>query len=202
MPILEAVHTFAGIANENEFYSHHYLAEVFKGDIKARLDAWEATESEHQAENPADDSKRAPYKRLQAWSSRWFSQRGQVQRGDSDTERWQLFTKLQSGLLQALGYPAPSKLPTAHEIAPGMALPVWHLQSPRLLVIPAYQPGAEEEDLLDQKLVSLLYGTDGVPRELQGKTWAELLSDAVFGADTPPRYVILAGLDEWLLLDR
>ena len=36
MPVLEAVQTFAGIANENEFYSHHYLAEVFKGDIKAR----------------------------------------------------------------------------------------------------------------------------------------------------------------------
>ena len=56
MPVLEAVHTFAGIANENEFYSHHYLAEVFKGDIKARLDAWEASEAEH----PSDDSWRAP----------------------------------------------------------------------------------------------------------------------------------------------
>ncbi len=202
MPILEAVHTFAGIANENEFYSHHYLAEVFKGDIKARLDAWEADESAHLAEHPADDSKRAPHKRLQAWAQRWFSLRGQVQRGDSDKERWQLFTQLQSGLLQALGYPVPSRLPTAHEIAPGMAVPVWHLQSPRLLVIPAYQPGAEQEDLLDQKLASLLYGPEGVPRELQGKPWAELLTDAVFGADTPPRYVILAGLDEWLLLDR
>ena len=40
MPVLDAVQTFAGIANENEFYSHHYLAEVFKGDIKERLDQW------------------------------------------------------------------------------------------------------------------------------------------------------------------
>jgi hypothetical protein len=47
MPVLDAVQTFAGIANENEFYSHHYLAAVFKGDIKAKLDAWEATETEH-----------------------------------------------------------------------------------------------------------------------------------------------------------
>jgi hypothetical protein len=45
MPVLDAVQTFAGIANENEFYSHHYLAEVFKGDIKARLEAWEANEA-------------------------------------------------------------------------------------------------------------------------------------------------------------
>lgn len=198
MPVLDAVHTFAGIANENEFYSHHYLAEVFKGDIKTRLDAWEAAEAEH----AGDDAWRAPHKRLQTWAQRWFSLRGQVSRGASDAERWQLFTQLQTGLLQALGYPALSKLPTVHELVPGMAVPVWHLQSPRLVVIPAYQPGAEQEDLLDHKLVSLLYGPDGVPRELQQEPWADLLTDAVFGADIPPRYVILAGLDEWLLLDR
>lgn len=198
MPVLEAVHTFAGIANENEFYSHHYLAEVFKGDIKDRLAAWDAAEAEH----PGDEHWRAPHKRLQAWAQRWFSLRGQVQRGSSDAERWQLFTQPQAGLLQALGYPAPGKLPQLHEFVPSMPLPVWHLQAPRLVVIPAYQPGAEQEDLLDHKLVSLLFGTEGVPRDLQGEPWADLLTDAVFGAETPPRYVLLAGLDEWLLLDR
>jgi hypothetical protein len=38
MPVVEAVQTFVGITNENEFYSHHYLAEVFKGDIRERLE--------------------------------------------------------------------------------------------------------------------------------------------------------------------
>ena len=68
MPVLEAVQTFAGITNENEFYSHHYLAEVFKGDIKDRLEAWDAQEAQH----PGDDAHRAPQKRLQAWAQRWF----------------------------------------------------------------------------------------------------------------------------------
>ena len=27
--------TFTGIQNENEFYSHHYLAELFANDIQA-----------------------------------------------------------------------------------------------------------------------------------------------------------------------
>jgi hypothetical protein len=202
MPVLEAVHTFAGIANENEFYSHHYLAEVFKGDIKARLDAWDGIEANHLGV----EDQRAPYKRLQAWAQRWFSLRGQLQRAGSDAERWQLFTQLQAGLLQALGYPALGKLPRPHEFVPGMALPVWHLaphaQSPRLAVIPTYQPGAEKDDLLDHKLISLLYSGESIPRELQGEPWAELLTNAVFGADAPPRYLILAGLDEWLLLDR
>lgn len=198
MPVVEAVQTFAGITNENEFYSHHYLAEVFKGDIKERHDTWESVETE----NPGSEDSRAPHKRLQSWAQRWFSLRGQVQRVGSDVERWQLFIELQSGLLQALGYPAPGKLPQHHEFVPGLPVPTWYLQAPRLVVIPAYQPGAEQEDLLDHKLVSLLYGADGVPRELQGEPWADLLTDAVFGGEQPPRYVLLVGLDEWLLLDR
>ena len=66
MPVLDAVQTFPGIANENEFYSHHYLAEVFKGDIKAKLDAWEAAEAEHPSDAPDHEQHRTPPKRLQS----------------------------------------------------------------------------------------------------------------------------------------
>ena len=170
MPVLEAVQTFAGITNENEFYSHHYLAEVFKGDIKDRLQAWDAQEAQH----PGDDAHRAPHKRLQAWAQRWFALRGQVQRGKDEHERWQAYAQLQSGLLQALGYPGVSgfsvksgpgvyaesassyqtssdKAPAAqlHSFTPGLPLPVWHLQGQRLAIIPAYQPSREADDLLD-----------------------------------------------------
>ncbi len=33
--------TFAGIHNENEFYSHHYLSEIFTGDIKDTVKRWQ-----------------------------------------------------------------------------------------------------------------------------------------------------------------
>jgi hypothetical protein len=198
MPVLDAIQTFAGIANENEFYSHHYLAEVFKGDIKARLDTWEAAE----AERPGEDAHRTPVKRLQAWAQKWFGLRGQVQRARDDAERWQLFSQIQAGLLQALGFAAPPELPAVHELMPGLPMPFWHLQLPRLAIIPAYQPGAENDDLLDHKLQSLHLGGHAVPPALQDETWADMLSDAVFGAEQPPRYVLLVGLDHWLLLDR
>jgi hypothetical protein len=202
MPVLDAVQTFAGIVNENEFYSHHYLAEVFKGDIKARLDAWEAAEAEH----PGDEAHRAPHKRLQAWAQKWFGLRGQVQRSraaaDCDAERWQLFTQIQAGLIQALGYDAPAKQPAQHEWVSGQPIPVWQVQGAKLAVIPAYQPGAENEDLLDHQLQTLHYGGEPVPGALHNEAWADMLSSAVFGAEAPPRYVVLAGLDHWLLLDR
>lgn len=200
MPVLDAVQTFAGITNENEFYSHHYLAEVFRGDIKARLDAWEAVEAGQSSESE-DERYRAPHKRLQSWAQKWFSLRSQLQRAGDAAERWRLFIQLQSGLLQALGHVAPGKA-TLHELSAGQPLPFWQLQLPQLAIFPAYQPGAENEDLLDHKLLSLHYGGEQVPQALQGETWADLLSDAVFRADTPPRYVLLCGLDEWLLLDR
>ena len=198
MPILEAIQTFAGIANENEFYSHHYLSEVFKGDIKERLDAWEA----HETANSVDESQRAPQKLLQGWAQKWFGLRSQILRARDDAERWQLFTQIQAGLLQALGYISPAKLPARHELVPGLPIPFWYLQLPQLAVIPAYQPGAENEDLLDHALVSLHFGGEPVPNVLNGETWADMLSDAVFRAETAPRYVLLVGLDQWLLLDR
>ena len=198
MPVLEAVQTFAGITNENEFYSHHYLAEVFKGDIKDRLTIWDADEAQY----PGDDAHRAPPKRLQAWAQRWFALRGQVQRGKDEHERWQAFVQIQAGLLQALGYAPTPRTLTLHELAPGLPLPVWHLQGQRLAIIPAYQPSKENDDLLDHQLTAFHYGTEPLPPSVKGETWADLLSDAVFGADQPPRYVLLLGLDEWLLLDR
>ena len=202
MPVLEAVQTFAGITNENEFYSHHYLAEVFKGDIKDRLEAWDAQEAQHPSDAPDHEQHRAPQKRLQAWAQRWFALRGQVQRGKDEHERWHAFMQIQSGLLQALGYAPPPRTLTLHELAPGLPLPVWHLQGQRLAIIPAYQPSREDDDLLDHQLTAFHYGTESLPPQVKGETWADLLSDAVFGADQPPRYVLLLGLDEWLLLDR
>ena len=217
MAVLDAVETFAGIANENEFYSHHYLSEVFKGDIKSRLEAWDA----HEALHPGVEFERSPAKRLGAWAQKWFALRGQIARAGSDAEKWSIYTQMQTGLLQALGYAAPGgagKLGTVHELVPGHPLPLWQLlakggaqgqgavaaamQAAQLAIVPAYQPGAEDEDLLDHQLTPLHYGGDNVPPALKNETWASIVSEALFGAENPPRYVLLLGLDHWLLLDR
>jgi hypothetical protein len=203
MPVLDAVQTFAGITNENEFYSHHYLAEVFKGDIKTKLDAWEAEEVEH----PGNDVHRAPHKRLQSWAQKWFALRGQIARSKVDADKWALFTQLQSGLLQALGYAAPRSSPALVELVAGQAIPLWvqlakDANATQLVVVPAYRPGAEDEDLLDHSLTRLHYAGADVPSALDGEDWGGIVSEAIFGADHAPRYVLLVGLDQWLLLDR
>jgi hypothetical protein len=214
MPVLDAVQTFAGISNDNEFYSHHYLAEVFRGDIKTRIDAWDAEEAAH----ANDDAHRAPPKRLQSWAQKWFALRGQINRSKDDAEKWRLFVQLQSGLLQALGYYAPANIDAIKhlELVAGQAIPVWNLlakdasatavnaaiQHPQLAIVAAYQPGHENEDLLDQTLSALHYGEREIPSLVKDQSWAELVSEALFAAELAPRYVLVLGLDEWLLLDR
>jgi hypothetical protein len=80
MPVVEAVQTFVGIVNENEFYSHCYLFEVFKGDIRERPEHWAAAEE-------ADPEQRAPYKRLASLSGQWFARRNPGNRvGDAEEQ--------------------------------------------------------------------------------------------------------------------
>ena len=201
MATLDTVQTFAGITNENEFYSHHYLAEVFKGDIKARIDAW--LEGEQESGRDADAG-RAPFKRLASWSSHWFALRADLYKVREPRERLSAFADLQGGLLRALGY---GLAPAQHEFVPGSPVLVWQLlgdphKTPQLVVVPAYNPGQEEDDVLDQKLASVHYDGFPVPQDLQGEMWAAIVSDAIFGGDAPPRFVIVVGLNEWLLLDR
>lgn len=206
MPVLEAVQTFAGIANENEFYSHHYLAEVFKGDIKSLIDQWLAAETEI-AEAAADaqpEQTRAPFKRLSGASNRWFADSGRIARLKEPAERLSAHLNLHKPLLAALGHqPQVRQL----ELQAGMPVPVWQVigetgKAPQLVILPSYNPSQEDEDLLDQELSINHYNGIPVPKNLQGLTMAEVVSEALFGADQPPRFVLLIGLNEWLLLDR
>ncbi len=201
MPVIDAVQTFAGISNENEFYSHHYLAEVFKGDIKARLDSWVQAEE-------LDPTNRAPFKQLASLSARWFALRNDLGRERDVQVKLALFGELQLGLLKALGHSVDLSTATGRQsFVPGLPLPVWEVlgephKAPQLVVVPAYNPGQEGEDVLDQQLATVHYGGLPVPFDLHAETWASVVSDAIFGAEAPPRYVILVGLHEWLLLDR
>ena len=203
MSVAQTIQSFAGIANENEFYGHHYLAEVFKGDIRTLIEKWQAAE-EAAITNEEKAAARAPYRKVGGLGGKWFAGLASHARCREDAERLQSHADLHAPLLAALGY---TLKPSQVELVAGMPVPVWTVvgeahQAPRLLIVPAYEPGGEEETVLDQKLKPLHYGGQEVPKSLHGLTWLDMVSEALFGADHPPRFVILAGLTEWLLLDR
>jgi hypothetical protein len=212
MSTAQTVQSFVGIANENEFYGHHYLAEVFKGDIRLQIEAWEAAEGQAaeavSTDAAPEDSKaaaRAPHKRLAGLGSRWFAGLSSHGRLRDNAERLRNHMELHKPLLEALGYQIQ---PQQIELQPGMPIPVWAAygmehQAPQLVIVPAYEPGREEDDPLDNRLTALHYGGVEVPKALKGLPWLEIVSEALFGADErAPRYVILVGFKDWLLLDR
>ena len=204
MSVDSAIQTFSGIANENEFYGHHYLAEVFQGDIKALIDQWNA--AEEAAVTPEDKAAaRAPQRRLGGLGGKWFSGVSAFAKLKDPAERLRAHAALHQPLLEALGY----RIQPRHlELQAGQPVPVWSVlgkdgDPPRLLVVPAYDPESEEEaDVLEHRLRRLHYDGLDVPPALAKSGWADILSDSLFGADHPPRTILLIGLTEWLLLDR
>lgn len=195
-----AAQVFAGITNENEFYGHHYLSEVFKGDIRDRLNAWDAHEA---AAKEAGEDWRSPQRVLAGAGARWFREREKLRHAQDVEAFAQGFTQLQKPLLDAFGYTVN---PSVLTLVDGCPIRIWQRlgpadREPQLLVIPAAIHGHADEDILDQPLDLSVYPGDP-PKDVRNATWAEWLSEAVFGADHPPRFVLLMGLDDWLLVDR
>jgi hypothetical protein len=82
-----------------------------------------------------------------------------------DAERLQAHQQLHAPLLEALGYKLK---PRQIELQAGMPVPVWAAfgeahQAPQLLIVPAYQPGREDEDPLDHRLTAAHYGGQEIP---------------------------------------
>jgi hypothetical protein len=202
--MLSSVQTFSGITNENEFYGHHYLSEVFQGDIKALIDRWQAAE-DAVATPEEKAAARPPHKRLAGLGGKWFSSVAALEKLRDPAERLSAHAALHRPLLEALDHRvAPSLL----EIQPGVSLPVWSVceagnGAARLLVVPAFDPMADEElDVLEHRLRPVHFGGLDVPSALEDLSWTEILSDTIFGAEQPPRHVLLIGATEWLLIDR
>lgn len=177
MSVAQTIQSFAGIANENEFYGHHYLAEVFKGDIRALIEKWQAVEDAAVSEGEKAAA-RAPFRKLGGLGGKWFAGLASHARCREDADRLQSHADLHAPLLAALGY---TLKPSQVELVLGMPVPVWTFvgeahQAPRLLIVPAYEPGGEEEAVLDQKLKPLHYGGLEVPKALDGLTWLDMVS--------------------------
>ena len=91
--------TYPGIHNENEFYSHHYLAEVFAGDIKETLSRWRKTASEDET------APQTPDRALRSLSRPYRTFRQQFAPERRNPNRIALQRDWFRQLLTALGYP-------------------------------------------------------------------------------------------------
>ncbi len=99
--------SFPGISNENEFFSDHYLSEVFLKDAKDTLDTWLQHEKDAKLEattgQPIDLSSRAPYNQLSSLAADFSTVRLALERAKSDTDRCDTQREWSARLCSAFG---------------------------------------------------------------------------------------------------
>ena len=192
--------TYVGIQNENEFYSHHYLAELLAGDIQGTTARWReaATESEGGVQ-PPDQALRAlarPYLRFRQQFSHERRNRVRI-----DMQRdW--FRQL----LGTLGYevkPRHYQPSEGEDDIPVLCVGDVQKSTPQLLVLGAYDPSGDDEDPLSLcPHREQFQGEAPPPEALLKETWERIITRRIFGGAHPPRWVLLLAPGQVLLIER
>ncbi|MCW4151014.1 hypothetical protein OM427_15890 [Halomonas sp. 18H] len=199
----------AGIINDNEFYSEHYLADIFEGDIRGVIEAWQQRANEAGGETPWALLRRGAHERLrEIEATQALARRGRA------GEAVEAARELARPLLEAFGYsPAPERRPLGDDAeVPLLAELKDRNNAPLLWVIEALPLEEPQGDPLAATPLTAQYlSFDETPlpaafqRELNGEappSWQSLLSRQVFAREQPPRWVLLVAPHQWVLIDR
>ena len=187
---------FVGIHNENEFYSHHYLSEIFSRDIGATTDAWR---------QDAANGDKPPYDQLRALATDYRRRRAEYQRERRPESRLRLQRAWLRTLLSPLGH---GWRPGDHDLDDGNPLPALAADgfrdgSAQLFVLDALDTEGEGDDPLTLHPHPTQFdGEAPPPPELLDSTWNDVITRGVFGRDYPPRWVLLLTFDRILLIER
>ncbi len=200
MPAAAAA-TFPGIHNQNEFYSQHYLSEIFAKDIRETVARWR---DEAEAAGGASAGARPPYDALRGLARDYLQFRGQFarqRRHEARVERQRAWFRQ---LLAALGYKYE---PRNHVLDDGGEVPVLHAArqhgAVNLLVLGAYDAAGDDEDPLTLKPHRAQYHGEAPPPEaLLKETWSDIVTRRIFAQRHPPRWVILLSAGQILLIER
>ncbi len=166
------------VRNVGGFFSQHYLERVLPGDLRDIFARWRARGGP------------TPMKRLSGLSERYFRALGEVRRRREEVSR-----RFHGAVLEALGYEVR---PTRVELGDGGELGVTVAESLEgrayLWIGEAAFPESEEGSTpLESRPL-------GATRET--RTWRELLEGGLFRQAVGPRWLMLLGGGDVLLLER
>ena len=182
-----------GIINENEFYTSHYLSEIFEGDIKSQIDEWNAASDENDQFIP-------PFKRIRGLSNDYFTLLETLNKRSVDSlEKLAQSRAFIRSLLDALGYETRShtinvgdghvSLLGSREKANG---------APLLWILEAF---CEEScDVLETTLRTEQLGE--LDKLISEVNYDGIITSHVLTLEEPPRWVILVSAYQIVLIDR
>ncbi|MDH2374872.1 hypothetical protein QD228_13580 [Cobetia sp. 3AK] len=202
---------YAGISNENEFYSEHYLADIFESNISDVLERWKQQASQ--------DDTRTPWSALSRRGHQHLRDIEQLEglRGADANARVAAARALNAPLLSILGYhAAPRRQLLSDDCEIPLLAELTNADGhPHLWVVEAFSTEAAEGDPLEAQPHPAQYrttseGRDETPlpeamskRLAYGKAnWQALISRDIFTLARPPRWVLLVSPRQWILIDR
>ncbi|MEH6490473.1 Eco57I restriction-modification methylase domain-containing protein [Halopseudomonas sp.] len=189
--------TFIGLSNDNEFFSAHYLAEVFEGDLADTIRDWEAREEQARAEGHDYST---PHRGLRNLNQGYFALRHKLKTERTAAERVRLQRQFYADLMQVLGIACR---PENRLLAANQELPVLAALGDQLWVLGALDQDNEGLDPLSLKLhASQFIGPGPHADALKNSDWYSILDQAVFRQDNPPRWVLLLSDRQGILIDR
>ena len=218
MAVQDSAATFIGLTNDNEFFSAHYLAEVFQGDFADTIKAWDSEEDaarQAQREKAEAEGKTineaaggftfsSPHRALRNLNQHYFALRHKLKSERSIEQRIQLQRDFFKELLSVLGMPWH---PENRELAANTEVPVLTALGDQLWVLGALDQNNEGEDPLSLTLHKDQYVGPGPHHDkLKGSDWYSILNEVVFRQnphnENPPRWVLLISDRQGILIDR
>ena len=180
-----------GVKNHNEFYTDLYLTETIMQDMKTLLDSW--------AERKEQEGKRSPWEELRSLRERFFQLRSQT---EIDVKDQQDFI---ADILRALGY-AYSRF--SYELPDERIIPCIYRGNKangaiNLLILETLFDGttnSRDTGILSHQILDCQYQSNEEHRVEE--SYEELITKQLFGDEEPPRWVMIAGLESIILIDR
>lgn len=180
-----------GIENSNEFYSQHYLDEVLEQDLKALFARWQ------------EQGAVAPPARLRTMAGDYLRNREQVVKARTLADRTTALTDIAEPLLAALGY---ELRPQALEFEAGtlnVAACYRNAEEHPVLVVALAPMAPDVAEAEWSALASApMASAEDETVTLLDTDWETAATKLVFGDPHPPRWLLLIGHDELLVIER
>jgi hypothetical protein len=190
----------AGISNENEFFSEHYLTTIFEGDVEETLRAWREQEK---------TSGSSPHKLLEKAGATWRRLAATYVNERDDRKRLLIGREFAHDFLAAIGFERRSELVADAE---GKLLPVlarrFNLDGRDavwIVEVPSPAGADFEIDPLQVRFRCEQFEGFETAEDIANrrKDVAEAaIVKGIFALEAPPRFVILLSMSQAVLIDR
>jgi len=200
---------WVGIANDNEFYSDHYLSEVFVKDTKELLERWrDAVEVRAEATTgTVVETRPTPDALLRALAQPLPGVLNELERARSPQASMDAQRPWLQQICEALSLPwAPRALELDDDLVLPLLGELYNSDGkPLVWLLEALPTDALDADLLELAVLPEQVSDSGdipLPRAMRGESWQSLLATQIYIREDTPRWVLLMSARQCVLLDR